>query len=131
MFTKHGGNLGTSGSVAYLFKQTGIICFPPGTNEDKIMQVALEAGAEDIINNNDGSVEVITTPENFVKVKTAMEKSGLKAADAEISMLASIQVALDKEASVKVMDLIDALEALDDVQSVYSNADIAEEFYKE
>ncbi|MBU0744988.1 MAG: YebC/PmpR family DNA-binding transcriptional regulator [Gammaproteobacteria bacterium] len=131
MFSKHGGNLGTSGSVAYLFKQSGIICFPPESNEDKIMQVALDAGAEDVINNSDGSVEVITTLENFAKVKDAMESSGLEPVEAEISMLASIQVALDKEASIKVMGLIDALEGLDDVQNVYSNADISEEFYEE
>lgn len=127
MFSKHGGNLGTSGSVAYLFKQTGIICFPPESDEDKIMQVALDAGADDIVNHDDGSIEVHTSLENFIKVKTAMEKAGLKAADAEMSMLASLHVALDKEASDKVLGLIDALEALDDVQNVYSNADISDE----
>lgn len=127
MFTKHGGNLGTTGSVSYLFKQSGIICFPPGSNEDKIMQIALDAGADDIVTHDDGSIDVFTTPESFVKVKTAMEKSGLIAAAAEISMLASIQVKLDKETSIKVLELIDALEALDDVQNVYSNADISAE----
>src|SRR3990170_4754687 len=127
IFTKHGGNLGTSGSVSYLFKQSGIICFPPGSNEDKIMQVALDAGAEDVVSRDDGSIEVLTTPETFAKIKTAMEKAGLVAAAAEVSMLASIQVALDKEASVKVMELIDALEELDDVQNVYSNANISED----
>ena len=125
MFTKNGGNLGTSGSVAYLFKQLGIICFPPGSDEDKIMQVSLDAGAEDIINNDDGSIEVTTTPESFTRVKGTIEKSGLKSVAAEISMLPSIQVSLDKETSLKVMSLIDDLEALDDVQNVYSNADIS------
>ena len=127
IFTKHGGNLGTSGSVSYLFKQSGIICFPPGSNEDKIMQIALDAGAEDVVSRDDGSIEVLTTPETFAKIKTAMEKAGLVAAAAEVSMLASIQIALDKEASVKIMGLIDALEELDDVQNVYSNANISED----
>jgi len=127
IFTKHGGNLGTSGSVSYLFKQSGIICFPPGSNEDKIMQIALDAGAEDVVSRDDGSIEVLTTPETFAKIKTAMEKAGLVAAAAEVSMLASIQIALDKEASVKIMGLIDALEELDDVQNVYSNASISED----
>ncbi len=126
-FTKHGGNLGTNGSVAYLFKQQGIICFPPGSDEDKIIQVSLDAGAEDIINNSDGSIEVTTTPENFVKVKGAIEKAGLKASASEVSMLPSTQVALDKETSLKVISLVDDLESLDDVQSVYSNADISVE----
>lgn len=126
-FTKHGGNLGTNGSVAYIFKQQGIICFSPGSDEDKIMQVSLDAGAEDIVASSDGSIEVTTTPENFANVKNAIEKSGLKAVDAEISMLPSTQVTLDKEASLKVIGLVDDLEALDDVQNVYSNADISAE----
>ncbi|MDR1057841.1 MAG: YebC/PmpR family DNA-binding transcriptional regulator [Coxiellaceae bacterium] len=127
IFTKHGGNLGTSGSVAYIFKQSGIICFPPESNEDKIMQVVLDAGVDDIVNNDDGSIEVITNPENFAKVKAIIEKSGLKIAEAEISMLASTQVKLDKEASTKLMELVDALETSDDVQNVYTNADISVE----
>lgn len=126
-FTKHGGNLGTNGSVAYLFKQQGLICFSPGSDEDKIMQISLDAGAEDIVNNDDGSIEVITIPENFTKVKGAIEKSGLKASASEVSMLPSMQVTLDKEASLKVMGLVDDLEVLDDVQNVYSNADISSE----
>jgi len=127
IFTKHGGNLGTNGSVAYLFKQTGIICFPPGSNEDKIIQIALDAGADDIVSNDDKSIEVITTPENFARVRAAIEKSGLKSVAAEVSMLASTQVKLDKEASTKLVELIDALESLDDVQNVYTNADISSE----
>jgi YebC/PmpR family DNA-binding regulatory protein len=126
-FTKHGGNLGSNGSVTYLFKQQGIICFSPGSNEDKIMQVSLDAGADDVVVGIDGSIEVTTTTESFAKIKSAVEKSGLKAVDAEISMLPSIQVTLDRETSLKVVDLIDALEELDDVQNVYSNADISAE----
>ncbi len=126
-FTKHGGNLGTNGSVAYLFKQQGLICFPPASDEDKIMQISLDAEATDIVNNDDGSIDVITTPENFAKVQSALEKAGLKASAAEVSMLPSTQVALDKETSLKVVDLVDALEALDDVQDVYSNADLSAE----
>jgi len=124
IFTKHGGNLGTNGSVSYLFRQCGIICFAPGSNEDRIMQVALEAGADDITNHDDGSIDVFTTPENFVKVKTAIEQSGLTPAAAEVSMWAATQTTLDKETSAKVLELIDALEAADDVQNVYSNANI-------
>lgn len=127
ILTKHGGNLGTTGSVSYLFKQQGVICFSPGISEDKIMQVALDAGAEDIISNSDGSIDVITSSENFIKVKTAMEKSGLVPLAAEVTMLASTQVILNKETSAKIIDLMDALETLDDVQNVYSNADIVAE----
>lgn len=127
IFTKHGGNLGTSGSVAYLFKQLGVVCFPPKSDEDKIMQVALDNGAEDIISNDDGSIDVIATPENFAVIKTALEKAGLTAANAEVSMVASIRVALDKEVSVKLLELIDALEGLDDVQNAYTNADVSDE----
>lgn len=126
-FTKHGGNLGTNGSVAYLFLQRGIICFSPESDEDQIMQVALEASAFDIISDSDKSVEVITTPESFSEVKLALEKAGFCAVAAEISMLPSTRVALDKETSLKVMDLVDVLEELDDVQNVYSNADLSAE----
>lgn len=125
VFTKHEGNLGSSGSVAYLFKQQGIICFPPGADEDKIMQIALDAGAEDVIINSDKSIEVITVPEHFSKIKETLEKSGLKTVAAEVSMLPSTQVTLDQETSLKVLELVDSLDALDDVQNVYSNADFS------
>lgn len=127
LFSKYGGNLGTSGSVSYLFKQSGIICFPPGSSEDKIIEVALDSGASDVINNDDGSIDVITAPEDFVKVKSGLDRSGLSTKTAEISMIASTQVALDKEKSMKIVELIDTLLALNDVQNVYSNADISEE----
>ncbi|MEI8054545.1 MAG: YebC/PmpR family DNA-binding transcriptional regulator [bacterium] len=121
-FTKHGGNLGTTGSVSYLFKQRGLICLPPKSDEDKIMAITLDT-AEDIITNDDGSIDVFATPENFTKTKNALEKAGITPALAEISMIAAIQVALDKGTSETVVGLIDALEDLDDVQNVYSNAD--------
>lgn len=126
-FTKAGGNLGTDGSVSYLFKQRGLLCFPPQSNEDKIMQVALDSGAEDVMTNDDGSIDVLTAPEDFVKVKTAMEQAQLKPADAEITMLAATQIPLDKENGEKVLHLLEVLEELEDVQNVYSNADFPEE----
>lgn len=131
-FTKHGGNLGTDGSVSYLFKKQGQITFAPGTDEEKLMEQALEVGAEDIINNDDHSIDVITTPESFIVVKDALAKAGFKSAQADITMLASTNVDVtDKDTAEKIVDLIDALEDLDDVQSVYSNADIAEKIMSE
>lgn len=127
-FTKAGGNLGTDGSVSYLFKKQGQLTFAPSTDVEKLMDAALEAGAEDIMVNDDGSAEVLTTPENFITIKESLAKQGFKSAQAEVTMLASTDVAIsDKDTAEKVMDLIDALEDLDDVQSVYSNADIVEE----
>ncbi len=121
-FTKHGGNLGTTGSVSYLFKQRGLLCFPPKSDEDKIMEITLDT-AEDITTNDDGSIDIFTTPENFAKTKAALEKAKVIPVVAEISMLPATQVALDKETNETVMGLIDALEDLDDVQNVYFNAD--------
>ncbi|CAL7960439.1 putative transcriptional regulator YebC [Gammaproteobacteria bacterium] len=123
-FTKHGGNLGTTGSVSYLFKQRGLLCLPPKSNEDKIMEITLDT-AEDITTNDDGSIDVFTAPENFAKTKAALEKARIVPVVNEISMIAAIQVALDKGTSETVMGLIDALEDLDDVQNVYFNADIS------
>jgi YebC/PmpR family DNA-binding regulatory protein len=123
-FTKHGGNLGANGSVAYLFKQRGVICFAPGADENKIMETALDSGADDIITNEDGSVDVYTTHEDFSKVQSALEKSGLKPAAAETSFLATISVNLDGESSEKLTKLVEALEDLDDVQEVYTNAEV-------
>ena len=123
-FAKHGGNLGASGSVAYLFKQRGLICCPPGSDEDKIMGLVLYL-AEDINTNDDGSVDVFTSVENLNQVKDLLIKSGIKPDMAEISMIAATQVAVDKETGESVMKLIDALEDLDDVQDVHFNADIA------
>lgn len=120
-FSKHGGNLGAEGSVAYLFKSRGYLCFPPNSNEDRIMEVALDSGAEDVLTNADGSVDVFTTPEDFVNVKNAMEKAGLKPVITETSLMATTNISLDNETIEKVQGLIEALEDLDDVQDVYTN----------
>ena len=126
-FSKCGGNLGTDGSVAYLFSKTGIISYPPGTDEDAIMEQALDAGAEDVVTNDDGSIDVITTPESFTDVKEAMVAAGLEPQHAAVEMKPSTSVDLDLESAQKIMRLIDMLEDLDDVQNVYSNADFSEE----
>ncbi len=127
-FTKHGGNLGTDGSVAYLFKKQGQLTFAPGVDEERLMELGLEAGAEDIVVNDDQSIDVMTSPEEFMTVKDALVKGGLTPAQADLTMLASTSVAItDRETAEKVMTLIDSLEDLDDVQEVYSNADISEE----
>ena len=126
-FTKSGGNLGTDGSVAYLFTKRGVITFAAGSDEDEIMEAALEAGAEDIVNNDDGSIDVWTNPEDFVTVSTAIEKQGLKPESAEVTMQPSTEVALEQEDAEKVIRLVDMLEDLDDVQNVYTNADFSDE----
>jgi len=128
-FSKHGGNLGTDGSVAYLFSKIGVLNFAPGTSEDEVMEVALEAGADDIVAAEDGSIEVVTSPENFTDVVTAMKSTGLEPANAEITMRASLEVELDLETGQKVLRFLDILEDLDDTQDVFSNADIPEEAY--
>ena len=125
-FTKFGGNLGTDGSVAFMFKHCGSLLFAPGTNEDKVMEVALEAGAEDIINNYDGSIEVITTPADFSAVKEALEASGLEAVLAEVTMKADNETVFTGDDAVKMQKLLDALDDLDDVQEVYTSAVIEE-----
>lgn len=130
-FSKCGGNLGTDGSVAYLFSKTGVISYPPGTDEDKVMEVALEAGAEDIVTYDDGSLDVLTSADDFMDVKTALFDAGLKTEAAEVTMRAATDVALDKETAEKLLKLTDMLEELDDVQDVYSNADIADEIMAE
>lgn len=121
-FAKHGGNLGTEGSVAFLFRHCGQLLFAPGTSEDKVMEAALEAGAEDVIANDDGSVEVITTPNDFLAVKDKLEKSGLKGELAEVTMKPTAETVLTGEDAAKMQRLVDALEALDDVQEVYTSA---------
>ncbi len=126
-FSKHGGNLGTDGSVAYLFMKRGLLSFPSGVNEDKVMEVALEAGAEDIQTNDDGSIDVYTDPDQINAVKDAMVVAGLKPEQEEVSMIASTQVALDEEDAEKMVKLLEVLEELDDVQNVYSNAEISDE----
>jgi len=124
-FDKRGGNLGTDGSVAYLFTRTGQISFAPGADEEQIMEVALEAGAEDIVTNDDQSIDVMTAWEDFGAVKEAIVAAGLEPDNAEITMLASTTVPLDKDGAEKALALIDSLEDLDDVQNVYTNADIS------
>jgi YebC/PmpR family DNA-binding regulatory protein len=128
-FSKHGGNLGTDGSVAYLFNKIGVINFEPGTSEDAVMEVALEAGAEDIVVEDDGSIEVITAPEDYAQVVEAMEAAELVPANSEITMRATTDVELDVETGQKVLNFLDILEDLDDTQAVYSNADIPDEAY--
>ncbi|MCX4028728.1 YebC/PmpR family DNA-binding transcriptional regulator [Endozoicomonas sp. SM1973] len=122
-FSKHGGNLGTDGSVAYLFSKKGQLSFAPGEDEEKLMDVGLESGAEDVVTNDDDSIDVITDPVDFGQVKDALIEAGLEPANAEVTMIASTMVALDKDQSEKVIKLIDHLEDLDDVQNVYTNAD--------
>ena len=121
-FTKHGGNLGADGSVLFLFKHCGQLFFAPGTNEDKLMEAALETGAEDVINNDDGSIEVITPPYEFITIKAALEKSGFKAGLAAVTMKPDNEIILTGENAVKMQKLLDALESIDDVQEVFTSA---------
>jgi len=126
-FTKAGGNLGTDGSVAYMFSKLGIMSYAPSVDEDALMEMALEAGADDVITNDDGSVDVMTSPENYLTVKDALVAAGFAPDNAEVTMQAATMVELDAETAEKMLRLIDRLEDLDDVQDVYSNADISEE----
>ena len=121
-FTKFGGNMGASGSVAFLFKHCGQFLYAPGTDEDKLMEAALEAGAEDVVANDDGSLEVVTGPHDFSAVKAALEKAGFKAELAEVTMKPSTEAEMGGDDAAKMQKLLDALEALDDVQDVYTNA---------
>ncbi len=125
--TKHGGNLGTDGSVAFQFTHCGQLVFAPGTDEDKLMEVGLEAGAQDILSNDDGSLEATTEPGDFIAVKTALEAAGLKAEVAEITMKPQNELELTGDDAVKMQKILDALENVDDVQQVYTNAVIDEE----
>lgn len=126
-FTKHGGNLGTDGSVSYLFAKQGVISFQPGTDEDAVMEVALESGADDVVVNDDGSLDVITAPEDFAAVKDALTEAGFDTQVAEVTFNASTQTELDRETAQKLLRMVDTLEDLDDVQEVYHNADISDE----
>jgi YebC/PmpR family DNA-binding regulatory protein len=126
-FTKYGGNLGTDGSVAYLFTKQGVISFEPGADEDQVMEVALEAGAEDVVTNDDGSIDVITTPEAFSAVKDALAAAGLDTERAEVTFNAATYTEPDQETAERLLKMIDILEDLDDVQEVHANADISEE----
>jgi YebC/PmpR family DNA-binding regulatory protein len=125
-FTKYGGNLGTDGSVAFLFKHCGQLLFAPGTDEAKLMDAAIEAGAEDVMTHEDGSIEVITGPAEFSAVRAALEKSGFKAELGEVTMKPTTENALAGDDAVRMQKLLDALEAVDDVQEVYTTAVIDE-----
>jgi YebC/PmpR family DNA-binding regulatory protein len=124
-FTKHGGNLGGTGSVAFLFKHCGQLLYAPGTDEGKLMDAALEAGAEDVIAHDDGSLEVVTGPHEFTQVKAALEKAGFKAELAEVTMKPANETEMAGEEASKMQKLLDALESLDDVQGVYTTASFA------
>ncbi len=126
-FTKFGGNMGTDGSVSYLFSKIGIISFAPGASENAVMEAALDGGAEDVVVVEDGSIEVITTPEDFGNVKDALDAAGLTADMAEVTMRASTSVELSQNQAETMMKLTDMMEDLDDVQEVYSNAEISED----
>lgn len=126
-FSKAGGNLGTDGSVAYLFSKIGILSYPAGANEDALMEAALEAGAEDVVGNDDGSFDVLTAPESFLAVKEALAGAGLNPENAEITQRASTSSSLEQDDAEKMIRLLERLEDLDDVQNVYSNADISED----
>jgi YebC/PmpR family DNA-binding regulatory protein len=120
--SKHGGNLGTDGSVAFQFKHCGQLILAPGTSEDAVMEIVLEAGAQDVVTDEDGAIEVLTDPAEFEAVKAALDKAGLQSAVAEITYRADITIDLSEEDQVKMQKIIDALEDLDDVQEVYHNA---------
>jgi YebC/PmpR family DNA-binding regulatory protein len=126
-FSKHGGNLGSDGSVAFMFSKNGVISYASGASEDRILEVALDAGAQDVVTNDDGSIDVLTTPEDFGKVKDALEAAGLRPEAAEVTMRAANSTRIDGENAERMMKLLDVLEDLDDVQKVYSNADISDE----
>ncbi|MDT7835190.1 YebC/PmpR family DNA-binding transcriptional regulator [Aquabacterium sp. OR-4] len=125
-FSKYGGNLGTEGSVAFQFKHCGQLVFAPGTSEDKVMEVALESGAEDVVSDDDGAIEVITSPTDFEAVKNALEAAGLVADMAEVTMRAENTIAIAGEDALRMQKLLDVIEDLDDVQNVYHNAELAE-----
>lgn len=124
-FSKYGGNLGSEGSVAFQFKHCGQLIFAPGTSEDKIMEVALEAGADDVIAGDDGAIEVLTAPGEFEAVKNALEAAGLKAEVAEVTMRAENSIELSGEDAQRMQKLLDVIEDLDDVQDIYHNAEIS------
>ncbi len=123
-FTRYGGNLGADGSVGYLFNQVGLLCFPPGSDESKVMDAALEAGAEDVVANTDGSIDVLTDPAEYEQVRDAMTRAGLAPAESEITMRAATAATLEGETAESMAKMLEALEDLDDVQNVYSNANL-------
>ena len=130
-FSKSGGNLGTDGSVAYMFEKKGFISFSNDVDEDALMEVALEVGAEDVVTHEDGSVDVITDPNDFSDIQDALIAKGFNAESAEVTFDAEVKADLDVEMAEKIMNLIDKLEDLDDVQSVYSNANFTQELMEQ
>ena len=126
-FTKHGGNLGTDGSVSYLFTKRGILSYEPGSDEDAVMEAALEAGAEDVISNDDGAIDVYTTPEDYEAVREAMAKAGQGPTAAEVTYDAAVNPELEAKDAERLLKLVDTLEDLDDVQEVFTNAEISDE----
>lgn len=130
-FTKCGGNLGADGSVGYLFQHCGVISYPAGTSEEQLMNLALEAGAEDVVGNEDGSFDVITAPADFEAVHEALVAGGLEPEDAEVTMRAATGVVVDGEDAAQVLKLLEMLEDLDDVQDVYSNAELSDDVLAE
>ena len=129
-FSKGGGNLGQSGSVAYLFDNVGVLLYPPGVDEDAVMEAALEAGAEDIVVADDGSIEVLTAADQYIAVRQAMIDAGFEPEDSDLTMRASTSTELGVEDAQKILRLVDLLESSDDVQEVYYNADIPEAAYE-
>jgi YebC/PmpR family DNA-binding regulatory protein len=121
-FTKFGGNLGTDGSVSFLFNHCGQMVFAPGTNEEKLMEAAIDSGAEDVITNDDGSIEVITDPQDFPNVREALQKAGFKPELAEVTMKPTNENTLSGDDAARMQRLLDAIESIDDVQEVYTNA---------
>ncbi|NGP54772.1 YebC/PmpR family DNA-binding transcriptional regulator [Thioalkalivibrio sp. XN8] len=126
-FSKCGGNLGADGSVAYLFQHCGVLSYPPGTQEESLLNAALEAGAEDVVSNDDGSFDVLTAPGDFEAVREALTAAGLAPVDAEVTMRAATGVEVDGEEADQVLKLLEMLEDLDDVQDVYSNAELSDD----
>lgn len=126
-FSKCGGNLGTDGSVAYLFSRKGVISFPPGTDEDQLMESALEAGAEDVISYDDGALDVYTAWDELGKIKDVLAAAGLQAESAEVAMIPSTKADMDADTAPKLLRLIDMLEDCDDVQEVYHNGEMSDE----
>jgi YebC/PmpR family DNA-binding regulatory protein len=126
-FSKFGGNLGADGSVGYLFNQVGLVSFPAGTDEDQVMEVAIEAGAEDVLVDEEGAIEVLTDPQDFETVRVAIQAADLEPEQAEITMRASTTTVLTEKEAGSMFKLLEMLDELDDVQQVYSNADISED----
>ncbi len=130
IFSRFGGNMGTEGSVAYMFRRIGVLSFAPGTDEDKVTEVAIESGAEDVTSFDDGALEVITSPEDFEAVRNAMREAGLDPDDSEVTERADTEVALTGDDARSVANLLDALDDMDDTQNTYSNADLPPEAYE-